>query len=75
MVVYHRNSYVTRFDISFFILSTKDPLMFTQQGQGFAETLVGPENYWPNENGTIFGGFLRNRRHNAVDTEGKTFYE
>lgn len=40
-----------------------------QQGQGFAETLVGPENYWPNENGTIFGGFLRNRRHNAVDTE------
>ncbi|XP_069690519.1 ubiquitin-associated domain-containing protein 2-like isoform X1 [Periplaneta americana] len=40
-----------------------------QQGQGFAETLVGPENYWPNENGTIFGGFLRNRRHNAVDPE------
>jgi hypothetical protein len=75
MEVYLRNSYVTRFDISFFVLNTKDPLMFTQQGQGFAETLVGPENYWPNENGTIFGGFLRNRRHNAVDTEGRTFYE
>ncbi|PSN56710.1 Ubiquitin-associated domain-containing protein 2 [Blattella germanica] len=40
-----------------------------QQGQGFAETLVGPDNYWPNENGTIFGGFLRNRRHNAGDSE------
>ncbi|XP_021932588.1 ubiquitin-associated domain-containing protein 2-like isoform X1 [Zootermopsis nevadensis] len=40
-----------------------------QQGQGFAETLVGPENYWPNQNGTIFEGFLRNRRHNAVDAE------
>ncbi|XP_021932589.1 ubiquitin-associated domain-containing protein 2-like isoform X2 [Zootermopsis nevadensis] len=40
-----------------------------RQGQGFAETLVGPENYWPNQNGTIFEGFLRNRRHNAVDAE------
>jgi hypothetical protein len=40
-----------------------------QQGQGFAETLVGPENYWPNESGTIFGGFFRNRRHTAVDVE------
>jgi hypothetical protein len=47
--------------------------IFSQQGQGFAETLVGPENYWPNENGTIFGGFLRNRRHNAIDTEGEAF--
>ncbi|XP_063242166.1 ubiquitin-associated domain-containing protein 2-like isoform X2 [Bacillus rossius redtenbacheri] len=36
--------------------------MRRQQGQGFAETLVGPDNYWPNENGSIFGGFLRNRR-------------
>jgi hypothetical protein len=45
--------------------------IFIQQGQGFAETLVGPENYWPNENGTIFGGFLRNRRNNAVDLEGR----
>ncbi|XP_023702139.1 ubiquitin-associated domain-containing protein 2 isoform X1 [Cryptotermes secundus] len=40
-----------------------------QQGQGFAETLVGPENYWPNESGTLFGGFFRNRRHNAVDVQ------
>ncbi|XP_067006837.1 ubiquitin-associated domain-containing protein 2 [Anabrus simplex] len=32
-----------------------------QQGQGFAETLVGPDNYFPNENG-MFGGFFRNRR-------------
>ncbi|GLH07449.1 hypothetical protein R5R35_014251 [Gryllus longicercus] len=36
-----------------------------QQGQGFAETLVGPDNYWPNDNGMFFGGFLRNRRHNV----------
>ncbi|XP_049799306.1 uncharacterized protein LOC126234621 isoform X1 [Schistocerca nitens] len=40
-----------------------------QQGQGFAETLVGPDNYWPQENGTLFGGFLRNRRPNAVPEE------
>nr|CAD7432603.1 unnamed protein product [Timema monikensis] len=45
----------------------------TQQGQGFAETLVGPDNYWPNENGTMFGGFLRNRRHNGVPNNAGKF--
>lgn len=37
-----------------------------QQGQGFAETLVGPDNYnWQNDNpgGMLFGNFLRNRRN------------
>nr|CAD7196854.1 unnamed protein product [Timema douglasi] len=45
----------------------------TQQGQGFAETLVGPDNYWPNENGAMFGGFLRNRRHNGVPNNAGKF--
>lgn len=43
-----------------------------RQGQGFAETLVYPDNYWlANQNGgNIFGGFLGSwRQHNLIDNE------
>ncbi|KAG8226589.1 hypothetical protein J437_LFUL007281 [Ladona fulva] len=43
-----------------------------RQGQGFAETLVYPENQWAatQNGGNIFGGFLGNwRQHNLIDNE------
>ncbi|XP_071453989.1 ubiquitin-associated domain-containing protein 2-like isoform X2 [Hetaerina americana] len=43
-----------------------------RQGQGFAETLVYPDNYWmANQNGgNIFGGFLGSwRQHNLLENE------
>ncbi|XP_046401646.1 ubiquitin-associated domain-containing protein 2-like isoform X2 [Ischnura elegans] len=43
-----------------------------RQGQGFAETLVYPDNYWMgNQNGgNIFGGFLGSwRQHNLLENE------